>query len=200
MNFFSRKNYEVKIEKPGCLLYREGNYEYIFPVYEEDGQIIVVGFPSRRRVFLLFGWYRIPLEFSKNAKQRALPRFKEYFQRKGKQVRIFDHVESNSQAFAFHSELFAQRGKATELLEEAGFTLFSDYGSVDLLHTEYGLEICGIREESSVEPIAEAMKIAFPQWHYSKVCYKDSGRETGWKFSIHMFPHGCRGGQCVDSE
>jgi hypothetical protein len=94
------------------------------------------------------------------------------------------------------------KGKVSRsgLLERAGFTWMSHYSSIDLLHEEYGLEVCGIHEEAHVKPIANALIEGFPQWHFRDSCFKDYGREPGWKFMIHMFPPSCSDGEQVDSE
>ena len=36
-------HYSVQVPGLGRLVYREGNHEYTFPVYEEDGAVVVVG-------------------------------------------------------------------------------------------------------------------------------------------------------------
>jgi hypothetical protein len=88
-----------------------------------------------------------------------------------------------------------RQSKKSNILAEAGLELFSDYGSIDLLHEEYGLEVCGIQQEAKVDPIVEVMRKGFPHWHYYGLCHKDCGREPGWKFAIHMFPRPCGGGR-----
>lgn len=192
------RSYEVSIEKPGQLTYREGNYEYRFPFYEQDGETIVVDFSTRRRVYLLFGWFTVPNKYPSSGREEVHSRLIAYFHQMGKHASLFKRDGEDEQSFAFHPELLEQKGIATTLLENAGFTWLSDYSSVDVLHSEYGLEVCGIREETNVSPIAEAMQNGFPQWHYHGISRKDYGAEAGWKFSIHMFPRCCGGDQCVD--
>jgi hypothetical protein len=193
-----RNRYEVLTDTPGGLTYREGNHEYVFPVFEEDGEIVIVGVPTRRRIRFFFGWYGDWRNFSASAGARILPRLLEHFHRGGRQARLFERGDAES--YVFYPELFELRSRAADILDEAGFVWFSHYSSIDLLHPEYGLEVCGIHEESSVEPIAAAMMSGFPQWHYSSICHKEYGREPGWKFSIHMFSRPCGGGRCVDTE
>jgi hypothetical protein len=200
MGLFARNKYEVLLNEHGRLTYREGNHEYVFPVYEDDGGIVIAGYPSRRRIHFFFGWYWHSREFPASVSARILPRLLDHFRRSGQRVRIFDGGDADGQSFVFYPELFESRSKAFEILDEAGFTWFSHYSSIDLLHEEYGLEICGIQEESSIEAIARSMQAGFPQWHYSGTCHKSDGREPGWKFSIYMFPRRCGGGRCVDSE
>jgi uncharacterized protein YaeQ len=104
------KSFEVKIEKPGLLIYKEGNYEYTFPSYEQDGEIVVVDFPTRRRVYLFFGWFTIPRKHPLDEKEKIRSRLLAYFDKAGKRVRFFDRGNKDEQPFAFNPELFEQRG------------------------------------------------------------------------------------------
>jgi hypothetical protein len=124
----------------------------------------------------------------------------EYYRSHGARVRVLERPGNDEQALQFHPQLFECKGSASDLLNTAGFTWFSDYSSIDLLHEEFGLEICGIREDSSVEAIARAMRDGFPAWHYSHLCFKDGERDPGWKFALHMFPRGCGDGRCPDAD
>ena len=74
------------------------------------------------------------------------------------------------------------------MLEEAGYTWFSDYGSIEIVHEDYGLEIGGIQNDLDVNPIVEALRRGFPHWHHCQVSLHDYGREPGWMVSISMFP------------
>ena len=200
MGSFNRQNCEIKLDVPGRLEFRDGNHEFVFPVYEEDGELVIADYPSRCRIHFFFGWYWHPREFSESARQRIIPRLLKHFGKLGRRARIFERGEANKQSFVFRGELFEARGKASELLDEAGFAWLSHYSSIDLLHAEYGLEVCGVHEEAHLVPIAKVMQTVFPQWHFYRVCNKDYGREPGWKFSIHMFPRHCGGGRCVDAD
>ena len=200
MGLFTRDKYQVLMNTPGRLTYREGNHEYIFPWFEEDGEIVIAGCPSRHRIHFFFGWYTEWRDFSANASARILPRLLDHFQRNGQRVRLFERGDLDGESFVFHPELFELRSRASVILDEAGFAWFSHYSSIDLLHSEYGLEVCGIHDESSVDPIATAMQAHFPQWHYHGICHRFCGREPGWKFSIHMFRRRSGGGRFVDSE
>lgn len=195
-----RNRYEVLTDTPGHLTYREGNHEYVFPVFEADGEIVIVGFPTRRRIRFFFGWHGDWRDFTASDGARVLPRLLEHFRRSGKQVRLFERGDAEGESFVFYPELFESRNRASDILDEAGFAWFSQYSSIDLLQREYGLEIAGIHEGSKVTPIAATMKAGFPQWHYSRVCHNEFGREPGWKYSIHMFPPSCGGSRCVDTE
>jgi hypothetical protein len=147
MDFWQRFDHKVKMDSPGRLNYRERNQEYVFPVYEKDGEVVIAGLPSQRRIFYFFNWCSQSRDFPEADKQRILPRLLNFFQRQGKQARIFDLGDAAEHPFLFFPELFEERGKAAELLDIGGFTWFTDYSSIDLLHEEYGLEVCGIKEE-----------------------------------------------------
>jgi hypothetical protein len=91
--------------------------------------------------------------------------------------------------FAFHPELFELRERVLEALAECGFAWLSDYGSVDLLHDVYGIEVCGIREEDDVAPITQMLRGLFPDWRYERSYCKDATtREPGWKVIISRDP------------
>jgi hypothetical protein len=194
------KSVEVNLEKPGSLIYRNGNYEYTFPCYEQNNEIVVVDSPTRRRVYLFFGWYPIPRKISFNEKEQIRSHLLTHFRTAHKPLRFFERSAKDGQSFAFHPELFEHRGLASTLLENAGFVWLSDYNSIDVLHNEFGLEVCGICDESKAAAVAQVMTDGFPEWHYSRISHKDYGAERGWRFSIHMFPRACEGGQCVDAE
>jgi hypothetical protein len=180
-------NYSVESPGIGRLVYHEGNREYTFPVYEEDGTIVLVGVPSSQRIHYFFSWYSHPTEFSASDRDRILPRIEEYFRFCGREVRVFTR-DGESENFELYPQLFEHRGRASELLEEAGYTWFSDYNSIDLIHEEYGLEISGIQDERHIKPILAALQRGFPHWHHHKVCLHDHGREPGWTLAIHLFP------------
>ncbi len=180
-------NYSVQSPGAGRLLYREGNREYTFPIFQENGVFILVGVPSSQRIHFFFNWYAQPQEFPPAARDRILPRIEEHLRAAGERVRIFDREEPGGD-FIFYPELFESRNRAIELLEAAGLQWFSDYASIDLLHGEYGLEIGGIQNESDVRIIAEALQDGFPHWHHQNVCVHDHGREPGWTVALCMFP------------
>jgi hypothetical protein len=91
--------------------------------------------------------------------------------------------------FAFHAELFELRNAVLEMLADQGYSWLSDYGSIDLLHDVYGIEVCGIREESDAHIIETLLRHKFSSWHYSRRYYKDaSTREPGWKVIISRDP------------
>ena len=102
--------------------------------------------------------------------------------------------------FEFYPELFEHRGRAAELLEAAGYTWFSDFSSIDLLHEEHGLEICGVQNEQDIKPIMEALQRGFPHWHHQKIYLHDCGREPGWTVSICMFPSRSRNSEWYDGD
>jgi hypothetical protein len=197
------RKYEIQNTEPGVLTYRQGGTEFRFPVYKEDGETVFVAWPTSKRIFLYFafgGWTLVPKEFSKRDHDRITAHVVQHFRKEGARVRVLERPENDEKGLQFHPQLFECKGTASELLDAAGFAWFSDYSAIDLLHEEFGLEVCGIQEDSNVEPIARAMRDGFPHWHYSHVCFKDGERDPGWKFALHMFPRGCGGGRCVDAD
>jgi hypothetical protein len=197
-----KRKYEIERPQPGVLSYREGGTEFQFPVYDEDGEVVFVAWPTSQRIFLFFrfgGWTRVPRQFSTRDRERIVSRVVEHFHREGVPVRVLARGNTDEQGFQFHGELFEWKRKASEILDAAGFVWLSDYTSIDLLHEEYGLVICGIQDGSKVDPIAELMRRGVPHWHYSYVCRKGD-REPGWQFALHMFPRRCEGGECADGD
>jgi hypothetical protein len=184
------KKWSYSVENPGAgrLVYREGNHEYTFPIYEEDRVLVLVGTPSSQRVHFFFSWYPCHRELSAVARGRILPRIAEHLRMAGERVRVFDQDGRDGGDFEFHPELFEHRSRASGLLEMAGYTWFSDFSSIEPIHEEYGLEICGILNEGDVGPIAEALQRGFPHWHHQRICLQDHGREPGWTVSLCMFP------------
>jgi hypothetical protein len=197
-----KARYQIERPAPGVIAYREGNKEHLFPVFEQDGETIFVEWPTRQRIFLAlvtWAWTRIPKEFSKADRERITPRVVEHLRNEGTPVRVMAPSSGDEAGLEFRPELFECRSRAIEVLEAAGIVWLSDYSSVDLLHEEYGLEVCGIAQESSVDRVAEAMRTGFPHWHYRGLCHKEGGRDPGWRFGIHMFPR-CGGGRCAGAE
>ncbi len=194
-----KPRYQIERPAPGVIAYREGNMEYQFPVFEQDGETVFVEWPTRQRIFLALvtrAWTRVPKEFSKVDRERITPVVLEHLRTEGKPLRVMAPRSGNDAGLEFRPELFECRSRAIEILEGAGIVWLSDYSSVDLLHEEYGLEVCGIQQEAKVDPIVEVIQKGFPHWHYHGLCRKD----CGWKFAIHMFPRRCGGGRCADTE
>jgi len=84
----------------------------------------------------------------------------------------------------FHPELFEHKASAMERLESAGFTWLSDFTAIDLLHQDYRIEVCGIREERAANEIAELLSGLFRDWRYGCISYQDRDRDPGWKVEI----------------
>jgi hypothetical protein len=185
-----RRKWNYSVESPGAgrLVYREGNREYTFPIYEDNGVLVLVGVPSEQRIHFFFNWYWHPRDFPAPAGARILPRIAEHLRADGTPVKVLARSDGSSPDLQFHPELFEHRGVASELLEEAGYSWFSDYSSIDLVHEEFGLEIGGIRNATDVKPILAALQRGFPHWHHSHVAHYDRGREPGWTVVICMFP------------
>ena len=201
MRLFPNKNaFAIKLEAPGRLVYLERNSEFVFPVYESNREWILVETPTFKRIFLFFGWYRVPFKFSGDERARILPRLLQYLRADRQPARVFDRGDTDTRSFCFYPELFDHRANASDTLADAGLEWMTTYGSIDLLHEEYGLEVCGIHQKADVELIGETLREAFPHWHYSSIGFKDYGREPGWKFRIHMFARECGGGRAIDAE
>jgi hypothetical protein len=92
-------------------------------------------------------------------------------------------------SFEFHAELFDFRNAVLEALAEHGFAWLSDFGSIDMLHDVYGLEVCAIREESDARVIEGLLRGMFPGWRFRRTYYEDhNGGEIGWKVVISRDP------------
>jgi hypothetical protein len=71
--------------------------------------------------------------------------------------------------FRFAPELFEYWGLVIEDLDRAGFSWFSHYSSVDLLHDRYGLEVCGIRGQADAVSISHTLSHAEDEETYEKI-------------------------------
>ncbi len=87
--------------------------------------------------------------------------------------------------FRFSPELFEIRADVMESLEQAGYQWLSHYSSVDCLHDLYGIEVCGIHQKGDSVAIEDILRQIFPKWNVGCLCYKDYGRETGWKARVY---------------
>jgi hypothetical protein len=91
--------------------------------------------------------------------------------------------------FEFHAELFDFRNAVLEALAENGFAWLSDFGSIDLQHDVYGLEVTAIREEADAAAIERLLRGMFPGWQYRRTFYEDHNLgELGWKVMISRDP------------
>jgi hypothetical protein len=91
--------------------------------------------------------------------------------------------------FEFHAELFDFRNAVLETLSDNGFAWLSDFGSVDLQHDVYGLEVTGIREEADARAIEALLRRMFVGWWYGHTFYEDQNLgELGWKVMISREP------------
>src|SRR5262249_18558776 len=93
------------------------------------------------------------------------------------------------QPFVFHPELFEVRNGVLEMLAENGYEWLSDFGSVDLAHDIYGIEVCGIREQPEALAIQALLRSRFPSWRHTRIYLKEPWtREPGWKVIISQHP------------
>lgn len=74
-------------------------------------------------------------------------------------------VPAPMSAFAFHPELFEHRSAVIADLAEQGFNWLSHYSSVDPMHEEYGIEVCGIHERADAVAIQARLEALFPSWN-----------------------------------
>ena len=66
--------------------------------------------------------------------------------------------------FRFAPELFEVRNNVLEQLAYKGFDWLSHYSSVDPVHDEYGIEVCGIVERDDAVDIQKLLLQMFPTW------------------------------------
>ncbi len=91
--------------------------------------------------------------------------------------------------FRFCPELFDIRNDTLAVLSEAGYEWMSHFGSVDIDHSLYGIEVCGIHEEEHADAIMEIMERRHPDWPYSRLRFRERWtREPGWAVIIHRDP------------
>jgi hypothetical protein len=86
--------------------------------------------------------------------------------------------------FRFRPELFELRTDVLAALDEAGFDWFTHYSAVDPVHDIYGIEVCGIVEHADAVAILTLLREMFPAWRYAGICFKDYGREPGYKARV----------------
>jgi hypothetical protein len=87
--------------------------------------------------------------------------------------------------FEFRPELFELRNEVLEALAEQGYAWLSDFGSVDVLHDVFGLEVCAIREHADARAIERLLARLFPSWRNRRTYYEDvNAGEIGWKVVI----------------
>jgi hypothetical protein len=102
---------------------------------------------------------------------------------------MIDDPGTPMKPFEFHAELFEFRNAVLETLAEHGFAWLSDFGSIDLQHDVYGLEVTTIREEAIAIAIEKLLRKMFPGWHYRRTFYEDHNLgELGWKVMISRDP------------
>ena len=90
--------------------------------------------------------------------------------------------------FRFEPGLFNHRAEAIAALAEAGYEWLTDFSTVDLLHDEFGLEVCGIAKKEDALSISRILQRTFPGWRLTHLDYKDGGRDRGWRAAIHRDP------------
>ena len=86
--------------------------------------------------------------------------------------------------FAFHPELFDHRTDALDALSARGFSIFEHFGSVDLDHASFGLEVCEIHEERDAPEILSILRRTFRDWSFYDCYYWETPMGSGWKVVI----------------
>ena len=87
-------------------------------------------------------------------------------------------------AFRFCPELFEIRTSVLAALNDAGYEWLTHFSAVDPIHDEYGIEVCGIIEQDDATAILRLLQRMFPNWRRGSICFKDYGREPGYKASL----------------
>jgi hypothetical protein len=91
--------------------------------------------------------------------------------------------------FQFHGELFDLRAMVMEALSENDFVWLSDFGSVDLAHDIYGIEVTGVPDESRADDMHSLLVELLPEWHFRRQFYEAQNLgEIGWKIIISREP------------
>lgn len=88
--------------------------------------------------------------------------------------------------FKFHSELFDHRTKAEEVLADNGIEWLSHYDSIDLDHSLYGLEVCGMQDAELAIEVERILRQLFPEWEVVRRFYWEC-IATGWKVEISKY-------------
>ena len=102
--------------------------------------------------------------------------------------------------FHFHAELFEARAKLIAALARRDILWFSDYPTIDVLHEEYGLEVCGVQEKETALRIGWVMVETFPDWPYGALFLKTWGTgDPGWKVIVAKRPD-CEGPGHTDGD
>ena len=78
-------------------------------------------------------------------------------------LRIEVQGEGNS-PIRFSPELFEDRNRVIEALDEGGFSWLGDFTAVEPLHDVYGIEVRGIRRGDDANRIQELLEHLYPDW------------------------------------
>jgi len=88
-------------------------------------------------------------------------------------------------SFCFHGELFEYRAEALDALSAGGFSYFESFGSIDLTHDSFGLEVSEIADETTALSMQRILRARFPGWH--SYVFEDQEEYTScrWWVRIH---------------
>lgn len=82
--------------------------------------------------------------------------------------------------FRFHPELFLIRSRVAAALEAAGYAWFSDYGGIDLVHEEFGLEVRQIHDERTCTRMRAILRPILTEMPLSDHSLDDINIDPGW--------------------
>ena len=92
--------------------------------------------------------------------------------------------KTDTARLSFHPELFEQRTKAIEALDEAGLVQMSHYSSVECDHELYGVEVNGIREKKNLLVVGKVLRKLFPEWDCEESGLNPEEGGPGWAYTI----------------
>jgi hypothetical protein len=69
-------------------------------------------------------------------------------------------------------------------LEREGYRFLESYTAIDLIHEEYGLEVCGVREYDDAQRIIDILCCTFNNWVWRSCYYDDYSLDIGWKIVV----------------
>ena len=114
--------------------------------------------------------------------------------RKQRSADANSQLATDMNGFRFEPGLFNHRAEAIAALAEAGYEWLTEYSAVDLLHDQFGLEVCGIAKKEDALSIRRILRRTFPGWRFAQLDYNDENRDRGWRAAIHRDPEEETGG------
>jgi hypothetical protein len=82
--------------------------------------------------------------------------------------------------FQFHPELLETCTNVRRVLDGNDIVWFRDFASVDAIHDDYGVEVCGIKNPTVAGRVLTILTQLLPALPY-RVCYLDDQKiDPGW--------------------